>query len=152
AFSSPSSDRMPCCGGLGFTFGSFSLEGSLVVNRRFSAMAFMLVLSLATFGMWGVNLLGADQKQTGAEIAKRQKVLAEQALKFITQLEQQGQIGLGLRDVPRWSRRLVEATRKSGAKKPEIIEAVKQHLARMDDRVERLTKMYNTGVATHSDV
>ena len=120
--------------------------------RRFCAITLLLALGLAAFGVRSVRLFGADEKDTATAIAMREKALAEKALTLITTLEQQGQVNPGLGDVPRWSRRLVEATRRSGANKAEVIAALKQHVARMDDRVQRVTRLYDAQAAVLGDV
>jgi hypothetical protein len=84
-------------------------------------------------------------------LAKQEKAIAEQAL-LITDLEAQGQRNVGFRDVPRWSRRLLEATRKSGASQAEVTEAIKQHIARMEKRLAIVTKLHMAAAATQGDL
>src|SRR6478736_463168 len=89
--------------------------------------------SVAVLGIQGLRAVGADdQRTTAVSLAKQEKALAEEALKSITALEAQGRLSIGLGAVPRWSRRLVEATRKSGASQAEVLEVIKQHVARME--------------------
>ena len=75
-----------------------------------------------------------NAKDNQADIAKQEIALAKEALQIATQLEKQGRTDS--HNVSIWSRRLVEATRKSGATKPEVVQAIEDHLVRMDERVE----------------
>jgi hypothetical protein len=112
----------------------------MTTKRTLRASA--LIISVAALAIWGGALLqGADTEISGIDIAKQQMALAEQALKDMTVLESTGQASPSLRDVPRWSRRFLEATRRSGASKADIVDAARQHVARMDSRVERLKRM-----------
>jgi hypothetical protein len=95
---------------------------------------------------------GANANQTSIELAKQQKSLAQNALQRATSLENQSQLDPGMRDVPRWSRRLVEATRKSGASKAEVAEAMKEHQARMDERLRRIKAKFDAAVVTEGVV
>ena len=93
-----------------------------------------------------------NARESGTEIAKKEIALANEALKHIAELQKQDQGSAGLQSIPVWSHRLVEATRKSGATKPEIIEAVKQHLARMDQRVVQAKRLYEAALGPRLDV
>ena len=53
---------------------------------------------------------------------------------------------------PMWSRRFVEATRKSGLMKPEVAIALKEHVARTEARVERIARLSKAGMASQSDL
>jgi hypothetical protein len=97
-------------------------------------------------------MYAADANESSVSVAKQQKALAENALQVLTNLENQGRLDVGTGQVARWSRRLVEATRKSGATKAEAAEALKQHQARMDERVLRIQKRLESAKATQLDV
>jgi translation initiation factor 2B subunit (eIF-2B alpha/beta/delta family) len=98
------------------------------------------------------RMYAADANESSVSVAKQQKALAENALQVLTNLENQGRLDVGTGQVARWSRRLVEATRKSGATKAEAAEALKQHQARMDERVLRIQKRLESAKATQLDV
>jgi outer membrane protein TolC len=104
----------------------------------------VIVTAFVVLGICGINSFGyseqaraADPKNASdarADIAKEKIAVAKQALEIVKTLEKQGRIESG--EVAIWSKRLVEATRKSGATKAEIVQAIKDHLARMDLLVE----------------
>jgi hypothetical protein len=133
-----------------------------MVNRRFCAIALVLVAGLSVseirgFGNFGTatQSLAADAnaaKAIKADIAKQEMELAKEALTIFTQLEKQGRTDPGSHTVSIWSRRLVEATRKSGATKPEVVQAIKDHLVRMDERVEIMKARQQSARAVETDV
>jgi hypothetical protein len=133
-----------------------------MVNRRFCATALVLVAGLSVLEIRGFGIFGEarqslaadaiNAKDNGADIAKQEIALAKEALMLITQAEKQGQANLGSHDVPIWSRRLVEATRKSGATKTEVMQEIKDHLVRMDERVELVKALRQAARATQTDV
>jgi len=117
------------------------------------AIACAATASVAVLGVQGLQVVGADDQRTSAvSLAKQEMALAEDALKFTTNLEARGQLSIGLGAVPRWSRRLVEATRRSGASHAELAEAIKQHVARMERRLDVVTKQQEAAVATYGEV
>ena len=96
----------------------------------------------------------ADAKAApaGVELAKEQVKVAEKALKMATELENNGQLLVGLNEVPKWSRRLAEGVKRSGATRPLAIEAVKDHVARMERRLALMKKLNDAGIATPIDL
>jgi hypothetical protein len=113
------------------------------------------VLEIRGVGIFGEarQSLAADAinvKDNGADLAKQEIALAKEALTTLALEEKQGQADLGSHDIFIWSRRLVEATRKSGAAKAEVMREIKDHLVRMDERVE-LVKALETRGAGNPD-
>ena len=99
--------------------------------------------------------LAADANATKAikpDIAKQEMELAKEALTIFTKLEQQARTDPGSNSVCIWSKRLVEATRKSGATKPEVVQAIKDHLVRTDERVEIVKARQQAARAAETDV
>ena len=94
----------------------------------------------------------ANTNETATAIGKQEVALARAALKLITESEMKGEGSKGSHEASSWSRRLVEATRMSGATKPEIIEAIKQHSARMEERVGFVKRQHQAGQASQMDV
>jgi hypothetical protein len=134
-----------------------------MVNRRFRAIALVLVAGLSVLAIRGFGNFGtATQslaaganatKAIKADIAKQEMELAKEALTIFTQLEKQARTNPGSNDVVGiWSRRLVEATRKSDATKPEVVQVIKDHLVRMDERVEIMKARQQSARAVETDV
>jgi hypothetical protein len=131
-----------------------------MVNRRFGAIAFVLVVGVSILGIRGFGFketrqsVAADvnSKKTGAEIGKEEVALAKEALKVITRQEKEGLAVQGSNEVMIWSRRLAEATRKSGATKAEIIDAFKQYVARMDERVDIMKRLHQASTLGYMDL
>ncbi len=134
-----------------------------MLNRRWCATALVLVaglsvLELRGFGNFGApaQSLAADPihaKENRADIAKQEIALAKAALQIFTKLDGQGRTESGSNNVVGiWSRRLVEATRKSGATKPEVVQAIKDHLVRMEGRVEIMKARQQSARAVETDV
>lgn len=123
------------------------------MKRSMLAGASVAIIFVIALGIEGFRANGADDRQTASiSLAKQEKAIAEEALKLLTTLESQGQLNVTVGEVPRWSRRLVEATHKSGASQAEIAEAIKQHIGRMEQRLNRLKKLYEAQAATYGDV
>jgi hypothetical protein len=140
---------------------AISFGGRIMVSRRTCIIAVVTVVGVSAFGSRDFGLfseanrsLAADEntKATGAPVGNQEVALAEEALKLITQSEMNGQASPGSHEASIWSRRLVEATRRSGATKPEIIEAIKQHSARMEERVSFVKRQHQAGGSTQVDV
>lgn len=133
-----------------------------MMNRPLCAAVLVLVAGLSIleirgFGRFGIatQSLAADEKHSKdneADIAKQEMALASEALPVVTQLEKQGRSDPGSHAVSIWSRRLLEATRKSGATKAEVMQAIKDHLARMDERVEALKARQQSDRGTELEV
>ena len=131
-----------------------------MVTRLFCGTTVVLVLGSLVCGIgFGVFSEGKrtvaaeiNARESGAEIAKKEIVLANEAIKHIAELQKQGQGGPESQSIPVWSHRLVEATRKSGATKLEIVEALKQHLVRMDQHVAQVKRVYEARLAPRMDV
>jgi hypothetical protein len=124
------------------------------MSRSNMATAGVAVLFLLAMGFQGLRAVGADDQRTDTSVslAKQEKAIAEEALKLSTELENQGQLNVGRADVPKWSRRLVEATRKSGASKAEVAAAIEQHVSRMDNRLKVVKRLYEAVLVTHGDL
>ena len=118
--------------------------------NRFYGISIILIVGLAAFGLQRVQIFGADDKPTVSSIAKQEKAIAEEALKILTDPETRGQDNLG--DVAKWSRRLVEATRKSGAANADVVAAIEQHVARMDVRLRAVKRLHEATIVTHRDL
>ena len=118
--------------------------------NRFCGMPIILIVGLAAFSLHHVQISGADGKPTVTSIAKQEKAIAEEALKRLTDPEARGQDSVG--DLAKWSRRLVEATRKSGASNADFVAAIEQHIARMDARVKAVRQLHEAALMTHCDL
>jgi hypothetical protein len=135
------------------------LEGYAVVNRRFFAAIVVLVAGFSVCAMSGGRLgspaesFAADDKpasDSATEIAKQEIAIAKAALEIDARLEQQGRADSGSASL--WSKRMVEATRKSGATKAEIMQAIQAHLGRMEKRVELVKSQQRSARAIETDV
>jgi hypothetical protein len=93
-----------------------------------------------------------NPKDNGDETAKQEIALAKEALPVVTKPENQGRTDPGSHAVSIWSRRLVEATCRSGATKAEITQAIKEHLVRMNERIEIMKARQQSARATELDV
>jgi hypothetical protein len=120
------------------------------MSRSTTAIGVVIVLFLVAMAIQGLPTVGADDQRTDTSVslAKQEKAIAEEALKLLTDLEKQGQLSAGQADLPKWSRRLVEATRKSGATKAEILAAIKQHVSRMNDRLKVVKRLHEAATVT----
>jgi hypothetical protein len=115
-----------------------------MLNRRLWPTVLLPIAGLLSLEILGLGSFGSAEQSVAAapsdanegtvDIARQEIALAKEALEIFTQLEQQGRADSD--SVSIWSRRLVEATRKSGASKPDVVQALKDHIARMDQRVE----------------
>lgn len=112
-----------------------------MLTRRFLVATLLLVVGLAVLS---VRSTGADDKAV-VDTARRQKGVAQKALEYIAAAEAAGRIGDYSRGIPKWSKRLVDATRESGAPKAELLEALKQHASLMDARAQRLAASLKAG-------
>lgn len=106
-------------------------------------------LFAVALGVQVLRAVGADGQsaETVVSIAKQEKAIAEVALKVLTDSGDHGQL-----EVSRWSRRLVEATRKSGASKAEINAAIKQHVARTNRRLKIVQRLHEAAAVTLDDL
>ncbi len=128
-----------------------------MVTRRFCAIALVLVLGLFVLGSYGFGLFSEAKRsfaadvnanESATDIAKQEMALARDALNLIAEYEKNVRATAGSNEAVIWSRRLVEAARKSGATKAEIIWTIKQHQARMSSRVALLRSYVQAGQAT----
>ena len=112
-----------------------------MLDRRLCAIpALVLVAGVSVLEIRGVGNFSASAQSLAADpknakenrptSPSKEMALAKEALQIARKLEEQARIDSN--DVSIWSRRLVEATRKSRATKPEVVQAIKDHLARMD--------------------
>lgn len=86
------------------------------------------------------------------EIAKQEAAVASEALTLLNRTDEQSLTSVESREVTMWSRRLVEATRRSGASKEDLSEILSQHLARVNKQRELIQRLYKHGVASRLDV
>jgi hypothetical protein len=133
-----------------------------MVKRRLCAIALVLVAGLSVLEIRGFGIFGQarqslaadpnNAKDTRADIAKQEIALAKAALQITTQLERQARTDPGSNNASIWSRRLVEATRKSGATKADVLREINDHIARMDERVEIMKARQQSARAVETDV
>ena len=80
----------------------------------------------------------------------QERAIAAEALKRLSDPDIRGQAKI--EDVSKWSRRLVESTRKSGASNAEVIEAIEQHIARMDGHLKVIQRLHEAAIVPHTDL
>ena len=129
-------------------------------DRRLCVTALVLIVGVFVLEIRDIGNLGAsaqalaadpkNAKDSRVDIAKQEIALAKEALQVAKQLEKRAQTDSS--NVSVWSRRLVEATRKSGATKPEVVQAIKDHLVRMDERVELMKARKQAARAVETEV
>lgn len=124
------------------------------MSRSNLAVVGVSALFLVALGIQHVRAVGADNQQpdSSVSLAKQEKAIAEGALKLLTNLERQGQLNVGQADVPKWSRRLVDAIRKSGPSKAELLAAFEQHVSRMNARLQVVKQLHEAAAATQGDL
>ena len=133
-----------------------------MLSRQLCATALVFVAGLFVLEFRGIGKFDAaaqslaadtkNAKDSSAEIARQEIALAKAALPIVTQLEKQGRTDSGSNSVSSWSKRLLEATRKSGATKAEVAKELSNHLLRMDERVEIMQARQQSARATETEV
>ncbi|WP_422923625.1 hypothetical protein [Singulisphaera sp. PoT] len=116
----------------------------LSIARMKSLAAVAAVLMLATIGasVQGRQAPDAGEEKAKAapdnaasrEIAKKQLVLAEQALDTVQRLARNGRLEVNDPSVAVWELRRLEALRKTGAGKAEMVAAIEKYLKDLEEQ------------------